>query len=132
MGNSGIIAGQELDELHFNLDASLVRDYLSVVDDRSDLYQGGDLVPPTAVAAVGVRTLLGGLALPPGTVHLGQELATHRAAECGQRVSCRARVAQSRQRREGRFLILEFTVANDQGQPIVEGRTTLMVPGQEG
>ena len=132
MGNSSIVAGQELDEVHFNLDASLVRNHLSVVDDGSDLYQGSDLVPPTAVAALGVRTLLGGLALPPGAIHVAQELAMHRTATCGQRVCCRARVAQSCQHRRGRLLVLEFTVVDDQGQPILEGRTTLIVPGQEG
>ena len=132
MATSNIVAGQELDEVHFNLDASLVQDYLSAVDDRSDLYLDTDLVPFTAVAALGVRTILGGLALPPGTIHVAQELATLRVATCGQRVSCRARVAQSSQRRDGTFLALEFTVADDQGQPILEGRTTLVVPAQEG
>ena len=132
MKNSSIIAGQELDEVQFNLDTSLVEGYIAVVDDQSGLYQGTDLVPPTAVAALGVRTLLEGFALPPGAVHVAQELASHRIATRGQQVFCRVRVAQSSQRREGWFLVLEFTVANDQGQPILEGRTTLMVPGKEG
>ena len=131
MGNSNIVAGQELDEVHFNLDASLVRDYLSAVDDNSDLYRDTDLVPLTALAALGVRTLLGELALPPGTVHAAQELTTHRIATCGQRLSCRARVAQSSRRGEGLFLVLEFTLADERSQIILEGRTTLIVPGQE-
>lgn len=132
MEMSTIAVGQELDEARFTLDASLVRDYIAVVDDRSNLYQGADLVPPTAVAALGVRTLLDRLALPPGTIHIAQELAAHRTATCGQRVSCQARVAQSSQRRDGRFLVLEFTVADERGQPVLDGRTTLVVPGQEG
>jgi len=132
MGNANIVAGLELDEVHFNLDASLVRDYLSVVEDRSDLYQGADVVPPTAVAALGVRTLLEALALPPGAIHAAQELTTRRVATLGQRVCCRARVTQSSQRREGRFLVLEFTMTDDQDQPILESRTTLVVPGQKG
>jgi len=131
MKNSSLIAGQELDEVQFNLDAPLVEDYIAAVDDRSGLYQGTDLVPPTAVAALGVRTLLKGFGLPHGAVHVAQELAAHRIATRGQRVFCRARVAQSSQRREGWFLVLGFTVADDQGQPILEGRTTLLVPGLE-
>ena len=132
MGSSNIVAGQELDEVHFNLDASLVRDYLPVVEDRSDLYQDTDVVPPTAVAALGVRTLLGALALPPGAIHAAQELTTRRIATFGQRVCCRARVAQTSQRREGRFLVLEFTMTDEQGQVILESKTTLVVPGREG
>ncbi len=130
MRNNEITVGQELEEVHFNLDSSMVREYLSVVGDGSELYQDADLVPPTAIAALGVRTLLGGLALPPGAIHVAQELETHRVAIAGQRLSCRARVAQSSQRRDGRFLVLEFTVADDQGQPILNGRTTLILPGQ--
>ena len=128
-GETGIVAGQELAQASFSLDASLVREYLSVAGDRSEVYAGTDLVPFTAVAALGVRTILGGLALPPGTVHIAQELVAHRAAACGQHVSCRARVTQASHRRDGTFLVLEFTMADDGGQPILDGRTTLMVPG---
>ena len=128
-GESSIVAGQELAQASFSLDASLVREYLSVAGDHSEVYASTDLVPFTAIAALGVRTILGGLALPPGTVHVAQELVAHQAASRGQRVHCRARVAQASHRRDGTFLVLEFTMADDGGQPILDGRTTLMVPG---
>ena len=130
MGVSSIVAGQELGQVKFNLDASLVREYLSVAGDSSKVYAGTDLVPYTAVAALGVRTVLGWLALPPGTIHVAQELVVHRAVACGQRVSCRAKVTQASHRRDGTFLVLEFAVNDDAGQPILDGRTTLLVPGQ--
>ncbi len=117
--------------MQFDLDPSLVQEYLSAVGDHSQVYAGTDLVPLTAVAALGVRTVLGALALPPGTVHVAQELTAHRAAACGQRVSCQAKVVQVSHRRDGTFLVLEFTVNDDAGYPVLDGRTTLMVPGQE-
>ncbi|MBI4200950.1 MAG: MaoC family dehydratase N-terminal domain-containing protein [Chloroflexi bacterium] len=131
-GDPNLTTGRELEEAHFALDSSLVGEYIAVVDDRADVYRGSVLVPPTAIAALGVGKLLERLALPPGAVHLAQELEVHRAARCGERVSCRARVAHSSQRRGGRFLILDFTVADHQGQPILDGRTTLLLPGREG
>ncbi|MFH1142048.1 MAG: hypothetical protein V1724_10440 [Chloroflexota bacterium] len=130
MGVSSIVAGQELGQVQFNLDASLVREYLSVAGDRSEVYAGTDLVPYTAVAALGVRTVLRGLALPPGTVHVAQELVAHRAVACGQSVSCRAKVTQASHRRDGTFLVIEFAVNDDAGQPVLDGRITLLVPGQ--
>ena len=130
MAVSSIVPGQELGQVNFNLDASLVREYLSATGDRSEVYAGTDLVPYTAVAALGVRTVLGGLALPPGTVHVAQELVAHRAVASGQRVSCRAKVAQASHRKDGTFLVLEFSINDDAGQPVLDGRTTLLVPGQ--
>lgn len=130
MANSNIVAGHILDEVHFQLKASLVKDYVSVVDDQSQLYRSTELVPPMAVASLGVRMLLQGLDLPPGAIHVAQELTTHRAASQGQQVSCRAQVAQSSQRRDGLFLVLQFTVSDEVGQPILDGRTMLMVPAQ--
>ncbi|MFH1141581.1 MAG: MaoC family dehydratase N-terminal domain-containing protein [Chloroflexota bacterium] len=131
MFNSAIGTGGDLGEVHFSLDPSHLREYISTVGDQSELFQSSEVAPLTAVAALGVGTFLGKLALPAGTVHVAQELAAHRAATWGQRLSCRARVAQSSQRREGRFLVVEFTIADHGGQPIMDGRTTLLVPGRE-
>ncbi len=130
MAVSSIVPGQELGQVSFDLDTSLVRKYLSATGDSSEVYAGTNLVPYTAVAALGVRTVLGGLALPPGTVHIAQELVAHRAVACGQRVSCRAKVTQASHRKDGTFLVLEFAVNDDAGQPVLDGRTTLLVPGQ--
>ena len=132
MENVAIDAGQELEEVHFTLGSSMVRQYTSVIDDRSAIYGQTDLVPMTAVAALGIRTLLEGLGLPPGAVHVAQELESHGAARIEQEVSCRARVAQVNQRRDSRFVALEFTVLDGRGYPILEGRTILLVPGRGG
>ncbi|MCL0044454.1 MaoC family dehydratase N-terminal domain-containing protein, partial [Dehalococcoidia bacterium] len=109
----------------------LVGDYLSVIGATSELHKTTNFVPPTAIATLGIRTILGGLSLPSGAIHVSQELTTHRAASFGETVSCHATVTQISQRKDGQFLVIEFTVADDQAQPIVNGRTTLMVPGLE-
>lgn len=130
MAISSVVPGQELAQVNFDLDTSLIQEYLSVAGDRSEVYAGTDLVPYTAVAALGVRTVLGGLALPPGTVHVAQELVAHRTIACGQRVSCQAKVTQASHRKDGTFLVLEFAINDDAGQPVLDGRTTLLIPGQ--
>ena len=67
--------GQELEEVQVTLAASMVNDYISVVDDQSSIYAEAGLVPMTALAAIGLKTLLEGLGLPPGAIHIAQELA---------------------------------------------------------
>ena len=124
-----LTAGQELEEVQVTLVASMVDEYIAVVDDQSKVCAEAGLVPMTALAAIGVRTLLTGLGLPPGAIHVAQELESHGAARVGQSVLCRARVSQVSQRRDASFAVLEFTLANTQGKSILEGRTTLLVPG---
>ncbi|MCH7705732.1 MAG: MaoC family dehydratase N-terminal domain-containing protein [Chloroflexi bacterium] len=132
MGNVETAAGSELDKVRYTLDRDLIADYLSVVGGEPALYQPGDLVPPTAMAALGMRTLLNGLGLPAGAVHVAQELTMHRTATWDQNVVCSARVAQTSQRKDGRFLVLEFEIAGEDGSPILEGRTIVIAPGQNG
>ena len=120
--------GQELEEVQVTLAASMVNEYISVVDDQSSIYAVSGLVPMTALAAIGLRTLLAGLGIPPGAIHIAQELESHGAARVGQSVLCRARVAQASRRREATFAVLEFTLTDDKGESILEGRTTLLVP----
>ena len=120
--------GQELEEVQVTLAASMVNEYISAVDDQSSIYAEAGLVPMTALAAIGLRTLLAGLGLPPGAIHIAQELESHGAARVGQSVLCRARVAQASRRRKVTFAVLEFTLTDDKGESILEGRTTLLVP----
>ena len=121
--------GQELKEVRVTLAASMVSGYIAVVGDQSSIYAEAGLVPITALAAIGVRTLLAGLGLPPGAIHVAQELESRGVARVGQSVLCRARVAQASQRRDATFAVLEFTLTDDQGESILEGRTTILVPG---
>ena len=120
--------GQQLEEVQVTLAASMVNEYISVVDDQSSIYAEVGLVPMTALAAIGLKTLLVGLGLPPGAIHIAQELESHGAARVGQSVLCRARVAQSSRRQQVTFAVLEFTLTDDKGGSILEGRTTLLVP----
>lgn len=125
---SDVVAGQELDQVGFRLESSMVREYLSAVEDPSELYKDGTLVPPTAIAALGVRIILEELSLPPGTLHASQELTMYHAASAEDAVICKARVAQTSERQGWQFVVVEFTIADGEANKILDGRTTLLVP----
>ncbi len=125
--SSKIVAGQELGGTSFHLDPSMVQEYLSAVEDSSPLYREASLAPPTAIAALGIRAILGKLSLPPGTLHTAQELAMHRAVASGEEVTCAARVVQSSQRGDWTFAVVEFTIVDQGGEAVLDGRTTLMI-----
>jgi len=59
-------------------------------------------------------------------------LTMHRAVTWGQSIVCSARVVQTSQRKDGQFLVLEFEIADEDGSPILEGRTIVIAPGHNG
>ena len=127
MSNYELTAGSELQPASFILDPAMLDEYLSIVGAESPVY-GEGYVPTTALAALGIRTILAGMGLPEGAVHVSQELESHRAARVGESVSCQARIVQSSQRgKGGRFIVLEFNIAGDQSSPVLDGRSTLIV-----
>ncbi|MBI4198500.1 MAG: MaoC family dehydratase N-terminal domain-containing protein [Chloroflexi bacterium] len=125
-----LAAGQRIGPLQLHLTPSLVACYLSAVGDASGVYHELSLAPPTALAAFALRALLEQTGLPPGTMHLAQELASYRSVALGEVLSCEGMATQRRQRRDGDFLALEFTLADAQGNPVMEGKSTLLTPGQ--
>ncbi len=81
-----------------------------------------------AVVALGARALFEGAALPPGAVHLGQEIDLLRPVREGERLSASARVV-SRGERQGWVLTsIEMKVEDGDGEPVMTGRATLTMP----
>ena len=71
--------------------------------------------------------------LPPGAIHLGQEMSFLRPVRVGERLSISARVV-SRGERQGWVLMgIELDVRGDGHGPVMKGRATLTMPaGREG
>jgi acyl dehydratase len=81
-----------------------------------------------AVAALAVRSLLESAELPPGTIHVGQEMAFLKPLRVGDRLAVSARVA-SRGERQGWLLIgIDLNVDDEAGGPVMQGRALLTAP----
>ena len=119
--------GHELPATTFELSPEWVRQYVVAVEDEAIGLLGPDLVPPMAVAALAVRALLERATLPPGAVHIGQEMTFRRAARVGERLSASARVV-SRGERQGWVLMGIDLSVEGEGGPIMEGRATVTMP----
>lgn len=125
--------GYQMPPSVFELSEEWVGEYVAAVEDEAIGALDGALVPPMAVAALAVRSLLEGAELPPGAIHLGQEMAFLRPVRLGERLSASARVA-SRSERRGWILIgIELNVEDGEHGPVMEGGALLTRPaGQEG
>jgi len=123
--------GHELPPSAFELSPEWVGEYVGAVEDEAIASLGPELVPPMAVAALAVRALLERAVLPPGAVHIGQEITFQRAVRIGEKLSASARIV-SRGERQGWLLMgIELSVEGE-GGPVMEGRATLTMPVAEG
>ena len=106
---------------------------MSAVEESNPMFVQQGLAPPTALAAYALGCILREIALPPGAVHASQEVSFTGAVSSEETIVFNARVAQSAIRGGWRFLGFDFSGVNAQGKQVVEGRTTVIVPGdQEG
>lgn len=125
MDYDALNVGHEFPPDSFVLKAGAMAKYLEAVGGQSYVYQSA---PPTALAALVLKTLIDKLYLPPGAVHTSQELEVFGPAYVGEPLVCQAQVVQNSLRGGRRFMTVEFRVARQGGTQVLEGRTSLILP----
>jgi len=124
--------GYQFGATSFVLDEEAVARYLEAVEDealpRLAEAEGKAWVPPMAVAALALRSLMEEMALPAGSIHASQELEFVRAVEAGERITCRAWLSHRSQRGGWWVLVVEMEGGDEAGRPVLAGRSTVMVP----
>ena len=123
--------GQELTIDPWTMDSATVEAYLEAVGQEATAYSDAGVVPPMAVAGRTLGTLIEDLSMPPGSIHIGQDLEFMSPVKPGQDLTCSARLARESKRGGWRILVLEFSVG-PQDSVVLKGRTTVMVPLEEG
>ncbi|MGQ9572441.1 MAG: MaoC family dehydratase [Dehalococcoidia bacterium] len=128
----GLEKGHQFPATSFVLDEEAVARYLEAVEDeafpRVAEAEGEAWVLPMAVAALVLRSLMEEMALPVGSIHTSQELEFVRPVEVGEHITCRAWVGYRSQRGGYWVLAVELEAADETGQPVLAGRSTVMVP----
>ena len=120
--------GFQFQDTSFTLTAADLSRYLVAVGDANGVYAQLRCAPPLAVAARALGTLLEVAELPAGTLHTGQEVESHRGCPIDAPLTFSGRIAQRSERAGLVISVIEFTVATEDGQPAVSGRTTVMAP----
>jgi len=124
--------GHRFSATAFVLDEEAVVRYLEAVEDealpRLAQAEGKAWVPPMAVAALALRSLMEEMTLPAGSIHGSQELEFVRALETGERIACRAWLSHRSQRGGYWVLAVGMEGADESGRSVLAGRLTVMVP----
>lgn len=125
---SQLETGYEFPPSLYKLDASVVATYLKAVEDTSYPYENNKVVPPMAIAASAIAALSRSICLPPGTIHISQELEFRDEARIDDGLTGYARVNRKWSRGRFHFLDVEFNICGHDQKTVLTGRTSFILP----
>lgn len=125
---SQLETGYEFPASHYQLDNSIVATYLKAVEGTSNLYQDTDLVPPMVIAAYAMAALSENICLPPGTIHVSQELEFLGIVTVNDTLVSNARVSRKQSRGKFHFLTVDLNVINQRQQSVLAGKISFILP----
>ena len=123
-----IEAGYEFRPASYRLDSSMVSTYLKAVGETGSLYQTANLVPPMAVAAYAMTALSDSISLPPGTIHVSQELEFIDIVSVGDTITCKAEVVRKQNRSRLHLMTVGLSVFNQNQKKVLAGKTSFVLP----
>ena len=129
---SQLEAGYEFRPGSFKLDASRVSLYLEAVQDTSYPYLNNRLIPPMAVAALALATVSNTIRLPPGSIHVSQELSFVAAVSQDDNLTSHAKISRAQKRGKLHLIAVDISVRNQNQQTVLTGKTSFILPQAEG
>jgi acyl dehydratase len=121
-------AGYEFPPGSLKLDADTVARFLQAVDDNNRLYSDRKLAPPMAVAALAMAALSNTIGLPPGSIHVSQELQFKAAVNIDHDLTSYARISRAQKRGKLHIIAVDLDVRNSGGETILAGTTSFILP----
>lgn len=128
---SELEAGYEFPPSSYKIDSSIVSAYLQAIEEVSSLYQDTELVPPVAVAAYSMAELSENISLPPGAIHVSQELEFIDVVSTNDTLTSFARVSRKHSRGKLHVLTIDLNVFNQIQKAVLAGRTSFILPEQD-
>ena len=127
--------GYEFPPASYDLDAATISKYLEAVGESSSLYWQSDnpqaltgLVPPMAIATCAMTMLSQRLSLPPGSIHITQEIESLKTIEVGTRITCHAKVSRKWKRGKFHLLTIDLSVLDQRKELVQSGKVGFILP----
>ena len=112
----------------FQVDSTTVADYLKAIEEDNAIYQNTGLVPPMAVAALALRSLISAISMPPGTIHVSQEFEFIDTVNTQDTLTSRAGVSRIQERGKLHLISVDINVSNQEQKPVLAGKTSFILP----
>jgi acyl dehydratase len=118
----------EFAPVSFQPDGEMVAVYLSAIEGDKSTYEQDKIVPPMAIAALAMAAMSEGLVLPPGTVHVSQELQFLSTVSINETLTSYARVSHKVARGKFHMLTVGINVLNQKQVAVLTGETSFILP----
>jgi hypothetical protein len=123
-----LFVGFEFPPQSYKLDSETVSSYLKAVRESNELYSKSDLVPPMAVTAFAMASLGQAVKMPPGTIHVSQELEFLNLVRVGDTITCYSKVSRKVDRGGLRLMNTDISVLNQYQEKVLTGRVGFVLP----
>lgn len=120
--------GQEFPVVSFTLDSESVVSYLKATGEADSIYDGTGIVPPTAITAWALISLLEYIDLPDGTIHLSQEIQSNGISKEGQTLVCRAMISRKQERGQLKLFDITYDVLDNEEFQLISGKSSFNFP----
>ena len=125
---SELEAGYEFPPGKYRIDSSRVSIFLKAIGDTSPLYQETRFVPPMVVAALAMARLSDTISLPPGAIHVSQELSFLEAVTVDDNLTSYARLTRTQKRGKLHLLTVDLNVYDQSQRVVLTARTSFILP----
>ena len=125
-----LTSGYEFTPTSFKLDNRVVTDYLMSTGDKNSIYQEEKIAPPMVIAALAMAAMSANMELPPGVVHVSQELEFIHTANIDEILTSYARVNRKIERGKLRMLAIDINVKNQKKSMVMTGETSFILPAE--
>ena len=120
--------GYEFEPSAFSIDGKLVGKYLDAVDGDKSIYEKGNIVPPMSIAALAMTAMAEGLSMPPGAVHVSQDIQFLNTVGINEELTSYARVNRVVKRGKIHMLSIGINVVDTKNNSVLTGETSFILP----
>jgi acyl dehydratase len=123
-----LFAGFEFPPQNYALDNPTVSAYMEATKETNDIYRNEGLVPPMAVTALAMASLGAAISMPPGTIHVSQELEFLKLVKVGDTITCFSKISRKQDRGSLHLMNTDITVLNQNQEKILTGKVGFILP----
>ena len=123
-----ISTGYEFEPSEIRLNSDEVTAYLNAVEGDKRSYEQEKIIPPMAISALAMAALAGRLTMPPGAIHVSQELQFLSRVGIDETLTSHARVNRKMERGKFNMLTIGVKVVNKKQTTVLTGETSFILP----
>ena len=123
-----LTTGYEFEPSGFSIDGETAGKYLDAVDGSKVIYEKNNTIPPMSIAALAMTAMAEGLSMPPGAIHVSQDIRFLNPVGINENLTSYARINRIVKRGKIHMLNVGIDVVNDKNISVLAAETSFILP----